>query len=361
MKINLGQMLSGFFLGILCMSIGLTVFAKTTSVNVIEDAKSVISTKKKDYKDDIEIYSNVLEEITKPVFQTNYLLAGLTLSPEFQHFLEEKIEEGWWTEDYITQVLLDDLVPIYIDQYTATLKAILSVPQVQEIKYKLNLLVSKLKALPIDSIFSTLRALVAYITMLDTDKILDTINHLLSIDVGKLESEIKNSIEKLTNVAENVADALENLTDITVEDIINTIINQITSNIDMGPIVGKIKDIIVKLISMGYTINELLEDVDNDYHFEEGMSFAGSTLTKIEAKVLNGIDITVDQDTAVYSINGISPKDDTLIIKDIYVNFETLSNGGKNKGVDILSSDFTYTGSSSSLIYMGIPTFNNWI
>ncbi len=112
----------GFLLGILIIAGGIGIFAKT----VYDDTVS-------DYGDEATTLVSFLEEAKDPALQKDYIITGLILSDDFNEFLEEGVEKGVWTEDFLIQFAGDYSLPILIGHYADVLGAVASTDKAKEI------------------------------------------------------------------------------------------------------------------------------------------------------------------------------------------------------------------------------------
>lgn len=112
----------GFLLGILVLAGGLGLFAKTKYDDTVSN-----------YGDEASSLIELAEEAKDPLLQKDYVITGLILSDEFNEFLEEGVEEGRWTEDFLIQFGLDYSVPILLKNYADVIGAIATTDKAQEI------------------------------------------------------------------------------------------------------------------------------------------------------------------------------------------------------------------------------------
>ncbi len=103
----------GFLLGILVLGSGAALFAKS----YVDGAKT-------DYSDEVTKLSTVAEEAKEPLLQKDYVITGLILSDKFNEFLEEGVQEGLWTEDFLIQFGGDYSIPILLKNYADVIGAI---------------------------------------------------------------------------------------------------------------------------------------------------------------------------------------------------------------------------------------------
>lgn len=97
----------GFLLGVLVLGSGAGLFAKS----FVDGAKT-------DYSDEATKLNNLASEAKDPLLQKDYVITGLILSDKFNEFLEEGVQEGLWTEDFLIQFGGDYSIPILLKNYS---------------------------------------------------------------------------------------------------------------------------------------------------------------------------------------------------------------------------------------------------
>ncbi len=338
------------FIGIL-IGVGLTLGTVYYAINdyIIED-----------YSDDAATLADILETSKDPVLQKNYVLAGLTLSSDFQEYLEYGVQNGWWTEEFLAQVLIDDVIPVYIAQYGGTITLILSTESAENLKIKIDDLKTFVAALPVDTISAVINRLLA-ISLPDIDglqqklvllgeariRLVEVIEDLRAT-ISDLEQKIPQLQEKIDNLKEKLAE-LQNVEE-NIQDKVD----------ELQVIIQNIKDKVDDLETIIQNIKDKFEDVDPDHEFLEGENTilgATFTLTGVQAKILNALDITIVVDS--YD-NGGTPvvfEDDILVIGQIYIGLES----GSGPGIDIVVGNVTIESKLAWLINSNIDMINNFI
>lgn len=84
-----------------------------------------------DYGNEAQLAETFLNDSKSAAFQTNYIITGLVMSPEFMQYLQDGVTKGWWTEEYLAQFTLDEILPILFDHYRILFGAIVSGDGVQ--------------------------------------------------------------------------------------------------------------------------------------------------------------------------------------------------------------------------------------
>ncbi len=237
-----------------------------------------------DYSDEYESAREVLKSSKDPVLQKDYIIAGLTLSPDFQHYLEEGVKKGWWTEEFLTQVFLDDLLPIYANQYSATFKAIKNsleesgkldgikelIPKIKGFLSKLDInqiktLISKIRnillSLDFSKIILTLQNIRGFLSKLDLSKLTQLIatlkGFLGNLNIDQIKEKLNNLKVLIGNLKDTLGDLFEKIDIEKLQDLINKVVDFI-NNLDQETI-DKIKDFLENLDLE--KIQELIEKI----------------------------------------------------------------------------------------------------
>ncbi len=105
----------GFLLGVLVLGSGAGLFAKS----YVDGAKT-------DYSDEADKLSTLVDEAKDPLLQKDYVITGLILSDKFNEFLEEGVQEGLWTEEFLIQFGGDYSIPILLKNYADVIFAVAS-------------------------------------------------------------------------------------------------------------------------------------------------------------------------------------------------------------------------------------------
>ncbi len=117
----------GFLLGILVLGTTAGVFAKT-----------YIDKTKNNYVDEGTKIVNLVSDAKDPLLQKDYVITGLILSDEFNEFLEEGIQKGLWTEDFLAEFALDYSLPILLKNYSDVLSLVANTDQAKELSKTLS-------------------------------------------------------------------------------------------------------------------------------------------------------------------------------------------------------------------------------
>ncbi len=344
------SILLGFIVGvvlfvILIISIGFNI------LNKVED----------DYLDEFNTTKTLVSEASPAVIQPNYLLAGLTLSPKFQDFLELEMENGVWNTEYVLQVLADDVIPIYDENLLAitALSATEHIDQVKNAVDKAKDAKSKVSSL-INNIKYKLSSILSKLNSLN----LKTKVNNISSSVNNIINQVKNLLNKINNttsddIKDKIKDAIKNSPYASdIEKILSDIMS-IVSNIEIS-----IDEIINKVNT---TINVLLTNKDtNGRTFKGGDKIPGvGTLTDIQAQILNAIDIDIyGTYTKKNAFSG------TIDVKSIDVTFENVD-FGISISIDKLLTDvengisgtvakviYSSRGSADGVLSLGLIYYN---
>lgn len=254
---------------------------------VIDGAKTAAVV---NFDDEYQEIAHILDESKDPVIQPNYIITGLIMSPDFQEYLDQGVQNGWWTEEFLEQFLIDEALPIFFTNYHGLFSLILGSEPVQELGDKITIIKAKVQeiitlvqqkvSIVINILHSPAVAKIKEaVGTLEANKagIISLINTLQSIDF----TQLGNTISKLqagVGELQKVIDTLSKVDFNKIEDSIATITNAI-ENIDMN----KVNDLIATL--------ENIKDKLNAIDFE-----------KIEAIILDVQTQINDINTAIYNL-----------------------------------------------------------
>lgn len=374
---------------------------------VIDAAKA---TAVSNFDDEYEEAAYILSQSEEPVLQPNYIITGLIMSPDFQEYLDEGVQNGWWTEDFLAEFLVDESLPIFFTNYHQLFSAILNSDPVQNAADKLTFIKSKVQDIistvklelgrlniflnspaitniksmigtlesnkdELIGLVNTLNDLKTTIDNLDTGKLVEDINNLKGLittiqgmDEDKLLQEIDDIKQLITTIKgldqSKVIEVINTLTSIAnlvengdVDGILGEILTNILNSDAIQAILDNLKltiDNVIKFIDIYLT---KFIDYDYDYNFYKPVTIAGNTLDLSKyALLLNVIDAEIPEDAYVYDNNGTALKlgDDTITINTVYVGFEV----DENPSMNILSEPIVIKGSDAILVKNFIPTFN---
>lgn len=265
----------------------------------------------KDYGDEAKKLVEVLNASKEPVFQEDYILAGLNLSPQFKMYLAKGIEKGWWTEEYITQVALDDLLPIYVKQFSDVFKLLAETEKGEKVINAINAIKEKypeieeyIKSLDINKIKGTLYKLRDAFMSLDINRLILQIQSIKDM-LSKLDKDqIESMINKIKDLITNIKIILNKYDLDEIKDKINEIKNQIEElKLKLTYYINKIKDWLDnldldKLENILTKLEDILGDVDWDHVRHEIHKFLYNLKIKIET-------ILGDIDEFIYNIRAL--------------------------------------------------------
>ncbi len=126
-KKDLKTFFVGFLLGILVLGSGAGIFAQT-----------FISNTKDNYSDEGSKVLALLNSSKEPALQKDYIITGLTLSDEFNEYLEEGVKKGIWTEEFLVQFASDYSIPILLKNYADVLNIVAQTDQAKELSEIIN-------------------------------------------------------------------------------------------------------------------------------------------------------------------------------------------------------------------------------
>ncbi len=235
----------------------ITVFATLASLAVVGAvaAPHVVEKIKNEavvnYGDEYEELAFLLDESKDPVLQVNYIITGLIMSPDFQEYLDQGVQNGWWTEEYLEQFLIDEALPIFFTNYHVLFSAILGSDQVQGAGEKLTIIASKVRSI-VGAVIQKVGVLSNLINN-NSDKIASIKNLVATLQANK--DSLVAAVEFLKGLnIEGLHDAIANLDDVIAQ--LQTVIDAI-KNIDKD----NVDSLIASIDSVIATLNSL--DLDN--------------------------------------------------------------------------------------------------
>ncbi len=261
----------GFLLGILVIAGGLGIFAKTVYDGTVNN-----------YGDEATGLISLLEDAKDPVLQKDYVITGLILSDEFNEFLEQGVEEGRWTEDFLLQFAADYSLPILIKNYMDVIGLVASTDQAKEIAEKVSKLMDilvKVK-LQLEVMAPEIQGLIAklkdpdlkekaieqikekLLTILENAGALDVLANIINkVDVIKFK--VKGTVESFMRLLDDLKDpnlkaelvskvktlVSEKLASLGILDTVKELIQNIKDGIDLSTIKGNIIEKIEVVLS----------------------------------------------------------------------------------------------------------------
>lgn len=264
-------------ISVLCTLLVVGGVAAIALPKVIDGAKNAAVV---NYSDEYEELAYILDESKDPIVQPNYIITGLIMSPDFQEYLDQGVQKGWWTEEFLEQFLIDEALPIFFTNYHALFSVILgSEPvqgagekitiikaKVQEILYAIKGQVGKLSNLLNSPAIGNIKDLVATLEA-NKDSIANVIQTLQGIDADKLANAVANLQVALGNL-QDVIDAINN-TDFdniqaSLEEVVSSLQQAIETikGLDMDSIqasIDQLKDIIEQIQALDK--DQLAEDI----------------------------------------------------------------------------------------------------
>ncbi len=301
-------------LGFIC---GVVLFV----VLVISIGLNIVNKVEENYSDEYNTAKNLVTEASPAVIQPNYLLAGLTLSPKFQEFLELEMENGVWNTEYILQVLADDIIPIY-DENLLPIVALSATEHIEEIENVAG------KAKDVKSKIGSLLGTIKYKLSIIKGKIFGILNNVDSLNISGIKGKLSNVIREV----KSLINTIKGTTSDEVKDKIISAIKDSPYASDIQKIISDVLDIVSSiegsldsiLKQLNTTISTLLVNKDtNGRTFNGGDKIPGvGTLTGLEAQILNAIDINIyGEYTKKNMVSG------DIDIKAIDVTFENVDFG----------------------------------
>lgn len=370
------------------------------------------------FDDEYQELSNILDQSIEPVLQKNYIITGLIMSPDFQEYLDEGVQNGWWTEEFLEQFLIDESLPIFFTNYHVLVSAIISSDGVQDgieklttIKAKALDIIYSLKSRVLNTVYG-IRLKIQSTTNAVYSKV-NAVNYLVQSktnDISNKVSSIKGNLNKVYNsfdeLLNTINDVIEKLQTINFEKIISFITYLQTEDFSaLIDLINDIKELIEKINNNGFDgiLQQILEnvlnsdfviaildkldnleaslegfvkilnfyftkfvDVDYDTNFYEPVTIAGNTydLSKY-ARLLNVLDVYIPEDGFTYDDNGTPAKlgDDSFTINVLNIGFEV--DGIATNNVINASDPIVIEGAKAKPIYLvfknNLDSINNFI
>ncbi len=335
---------SPFISGIIAGILGLVLIVALSVGSFVYFAKE-------DYGDELTNINTLLKETKDPVIQKDYIITGLIMSEEFMDYLDQGVEKGWWTEEFLVQFLIDYSIPIFNQHYQNLIGVLGQTDKATDLKVKLTNVLDKVKVLKakfdtldtnrIKNAVNKVTDLInqaKYISPSIKEKVNGAKNKLALFTSDQFQAELKADIRKNIEASfDGTAQELEKFIEEIKADAIDQI-NQIVQDL-LNDIQDQISDV----------INNILTnlDVDDDHHFTDQLS------------PLNYIDLYIPEDGYVYDNNG-TPKldDDSITFTTINIGLEK----NEEPKLDIIiGSGFTITGKNALLISQSVDIINDAI
>lgn len=251
------------------------------------------------FSDEYDEIAFILDQSKEPVIQENYIITGLIMSPDFREYLDEGVQNGWWTKSFLEQFLIDEALPIFFTNYHALFSVILGSEPVQEagekvtiIKAEVQELIAAIKAKVghIGSIINNNQDKIAAIKSVigqlqaNSGEIANLIATLKSIDFAGIQSSIANikgalgnidviiaNLQNIVGQLQDIKGKIDSIDPQAIQDAINdinTLITQIQSldKEKLAETIEQLKEIIAKIESidkekLAETIEQLKETI----------------------------------------------------------------------------------------------------
>ncbi len=253
------------------------IIAAVAIPKVIDGAKTTVSS---NYADEYEELAYVLDESKDPIIQTNYIITGLIMSPEFQEYLDQGVQNGWWTEEFLAQFLVDEALPIFFTNWHGLFSLILGSEPVQGAGEKVTIIKGKVQDIVLvikgqigklsnflnSPAIGNIKGLIANLEA-NKDKIIGLINTLQGLNLENLNgviSQLQASLGQLEDVIAAIKGLdVEELTS-SVESLVSglTSIIETIQNLDtegLQDVIDSLKDI--KATIEGIDKDQLAEDI----------------------------------------------------------------------------------------------------
>lgn len=252
----------------------LAVVALVAVISIPRVIDHVKTSATSNYLDEYEELAFILDESKDPVIQPNYIITGLIMSPDFQEYLDQGVVNGWWTEEFLEEFLIDEALPIFFTNYHVLFSVILgSEPvqnageqvtiikaKVQQILYAVKAQVGKISSLLNSPAINNVKSLVASLEA-NKEQLIAVIDTLRGLDVEHINDVVAN-LKVALNQLEDVITAIQNLDIEAITSNVNSLIDSLTSIIDA---INEIDtDSINEAIESLKAIRDQLQDIDKE-------------------------------------------------------------------------------------------------
>lgn len=318
--------------------IGILIGIILVIIFLLAAAVTVWGQVKQDYGQDVKIAKQVGSETIDSV-STDYIITGLVLSEDFQVYLDEGVNKGWWTQEFLDQYLVDYSVPILVRNYYDIIKLVIHTDPVQKLADILGIAKEKIPkllflisvylpeikvriAFVLDHKAEALNKLEQVIALIENNK--DRVKGLLA-ELPKYKAQITHVIALIPEYKQRFNDAKNDIASLK-NDIINKVeiisvkLEKLQHLQELISATG-VRVIIKNAAIAKLKSNPLFTNVD-------GSSFTG------KERPFNFLDLYIPKDRAVYDNHGTTAnlKDDTLEIPEADIGFEI----NENPHIDVL-------------------------
>lgn len=327
----MGKTITTVIISVICTLLVVAGVAAIALPKVIDQAKTAAVT---NFDDEYQEIAYILDESFDPVIQPNYMITGLIMSPDFQEYLDQGVQNGWWTEEFLEQFLIDEALPIFFTNYHVLFSVLLGSDPVQEAGQKLTIIKSKVQSIVLAikgkiGVLSgllnspTVANLKAAIGTLEANKetILGLIATLQSLDVD----HINDVVSQLKGGLAELQDVIDTLKAIDFSNIKETLAN-VEDN--LGSVLATLEDVIAKV-----------QAIDTD-SIEQTIATLKDVVAQLQAIDKDELQVTIEKLTAVIeTIKGL----DFDAIEELVVNLKALIEKIENEGFagilqDVLSN-----------------------
>ncbi len=323
----MGKTITTVIISVICTLLVVAGVAAVALPKVIDQAKTAAVT---NFDDEYQEIAYILDESFDPVIQPNYMITGLIMSPDFQEYLDQGVQNGWWTEEFLEQFLIDEALPIFFTNYHVLFSVLLGSDPVQDAGQKLTIIKSKVQSIVLAikgkiGVLSgllnspTVANLKAAIGTLEANKetILGLIATLQSLDVD----HINDVVSQLKGGLAELQDVIDTLKAIDFSNIKDTLAN-VEDN--LGSVVATLEDVIAKI-----------QAIDTD-SIEQTIATLKDVVAQLQAIDKDELQATIEKLTAVIeTIKGL----DFDAIEELVVNLKALIEKIENEGFDGILQD----------------------
>ncbi len=323
----MGKTITTVIISVICTLLVVAGVAAVALPKVIDQAKTAAVT---NFDDEYQELSYILDESFEPVIQPNYMITGLIMSPDFQEYLDQGVQNGWWTEEFLEQFLIDEALPIFFTNYHVLFSVLLGSDPVQNAGEQLTIIGTKVKAI-ITTVKSKIGALSGLlnsptvsnlksaIAKLEANKetIIGLIATLQSLDVDHINdivSQLKGGLSEL----QGVIDALKSIDFANIKDTLANVED------NLGEVVATLEDVIAKI-----------QAIDTD-SIEETIATLKDIVAQLQAIDKEELQSTIEKITSVIeTIKGL----DFAELEELVANLKALIEKIENEGFDGILQD----------------------
>ncbi len=323
----MGKTITTVIISVICTLLVVAGVAAVALPKVIDQAKTAAVT---NFDDEYQEIAYILDESFDPVIQTNYMITGLIMSPDFQEYLDQGVQNGWWTEEFLEQFLIDEALPIFFTNYHVLFSVLLGSDPVQDAGQKLTIIKSKVQSivLAIKGKIGVLSGLLNSPTVANLKAAIGTLQANKETILGLIATLQSLDVDHINDVVSQLKGGLAELQDVidTLKAIDFSNIKETLANVEdnLGSVVATLEDVIAKV-----------QAIDTD-SIEQTIATLKDVVAQLQAIDKDELQATIEKLTAVIeTIKGL----DFDAIEELVVNLKALIEKIENEGFDGILQD----------------------